>query len=377
MLDEEMMEEAPQEEVSTEQVEEQSEAQVEPVAPQEPNNRSLRDVIEESAKKLEEEEAQTKEQPQQVVKPTLEAQKIDPMSQWNLEQKKFFQSLSPDGQRIVQSMFRNPAKAYEKATLYHKDQYAQAEARYKQVEPVLNEYKTIQQLFAKHAEDMKREGLDIPAYVAKLYNEADIATNHSDQFLAGYLSVKGIDPQDVPYIVEDYARRQNDPVFQRVERVSSWVEKEEARKEQQEREAKEAAEAKREQQEQIERQEAEERWTTFAQTVDEQGNPKYPYLDEVSNLMVKISEQQNEFDLDRLYNQAIWMNPEIRSKLIEMERQTAIQQQLDQTRVGRAKQAAKTSIKTSPRDTVVPQKKADQFGDRNLIEYFVDSAENS
>ncbi|GHU52605.1 hypothetical protein FACS189496_2990 [Bacilli bacterium] len=375
MLNEEPMESVA-EEVSNEQV--IPEQVVEQQPEQEPVKRSLDEIIADASKQLQEKEVeqqQPQQVPQQEAKPFVEVPKIDPMSFWNQQQKALFNSMNPDAQKQILDMFRNPAKAYDKSTQYLKNTYESTAAKYKEVEPLVTEYQTLTQKLEPLRNDLQKLGVNNQQFFEGLVEDALIARDNPIEFLDNFFERTHIDPHKLVSYLEDYRAQRNDPYFQKIDRVERWVKDKTLRERQEEQRKQQEREAEKKQQEQIDMQDAQERLKAFAQEVDEQGNPKHPYYDAVVNTMGNLSQQTNSVDLEDLYNQAIWLNPEIRSKLIEMERQTALQQQMNQTRVSRAKQAAKTSIKSSPSDSVVVHKESNSFEGNNLEQIIKRAAE--
>ncbi|GHT61222.1 hypothetical protein AGMMS49531_07970 [Endomicrobiia bacterium] len=264
--------------------------------------------------------------------------------------------MNPDAQRQILEMFRNPAKAYDKSTQYLKNTYESTAAKYKEVEPLVIEYQALTQKIEPLHDDMQKLGVNNQQFFEGLVEDAMLARNNPVEFLANFFAKANIDPQNLVEVMEDYATQQNDPMYQKLDRLDSWAQSEQSRRQQEDQRKREKQDYEKQKQEQIDMQDAQERLKAFAQEVDEQSNPKHPYYDAVVNTMGKLSEQTNSVDLEDLYNQAIWLNPDIRNKMLEIERQTALQQQANQTRVSKSRQAANLKVKTSPSDSVVARK---------------------
>ena len=90
------------------------------------------------------------------------------------------------------------------------------------------------------------------------------------------------------------------------------------------------------------------RWSidSFADEKDAQGNPKHPHFDAVLPTMIELYRANPQRDLQEAYDMAVWATPDIRSKLIAADRQTAEQQRSNE----RAKLAVRGNVRgvTSP-----------------------------
>jgi hypothetical protein len=90
------------------------------------------------------------------------------------------------------------------------------------------------------------------------------------------------------------------------------------------------------------------RWSidSFADEKDAQGQLKHPHFDAVLPTMIELYRANPQRDLQEAYEMAVWATPDIRSKLIAADRQTAEQQRSNE----RAKLAVRGNVRgvTSP-----------------------------
>lgn len=100
----------------------------------------------------------------------------------------------------------------------------------------------------------------------------------------------------------------------------------------------------------------------FATEADEQGQPKRPHFEQLRPQIVSIARarlQDNQpIDLEAIYNEALWLNPEIREDLLKKEREAAAkkaQEDADKRRKQHAERAVATDVEDAPGATTEGQ----------------------
>jgi hypothetical protein len=97
----------------------------------------------------------------------------------------------------------------------------------------------------------------------------------------------------------------------------------------------------------------------FASEKDGQGNLLRPYFDAVLPQMIELFRADPDRDMGEAYQTALWMNQEVRQRLVAAERQTVEQQQGNR----RAAQAVRSNIRGRTNPVSAP---AEQQGKRSL-----------
>jgi hypothetical protein len=115
------------------------------------------------------------------------------------------------------------------------------------------------------------------------------------------------------------------------------------------------------------------RWgiDSFAEEKDEQGNLRHPHFDAVLPHIITLFKADPRRDLNEAYEQALWMDANTRTSLLQRERQTVQQQQADQ----RARQQVRSNI-TGRTHPAAPVPRGDAAtGKRSLRDVLEDAAD--
>lgn len=92
-------------------------------------------------------------------------------------------------------------------------------------------------------------------------------------------------------------------------------------------------------------------WLNFAHETSDNGEPKHPFFEEVKPEMQVLLDSGLAVDLEDAYQQAIWMKPETRRKMIVTEKEKVLSQKVEEAQ--KAKQAGfapKGKPKTMPQE---------------------------
>jgi hypothetical protein len=98
----------------------------------------------------------------------------------------------------------------------------------------------------------------------------------------------------------------------------------------------------------------------MAQAKDESGNPRFPHFDAVRPHMAKLIEAGAASTLADAYEQAVWMNPQVRQQMIEAQYKAQEAQRLEAAKQAAAKAARASNLPVSrPTPVTTPARSID------------------
>ncbi|MDR0485749.1 MAG: hypothetical protein LBH29_03370 [Elusimicrobiota bacterium] len=263
----------------------------------------------ESKEKGKEDKAKEK---QKDIKGAKEAQKgavevFAPEKNWSDEQREFFNKLEAADQKKVLDMYKGIQKVYEKKTLEISAQKKELES----VDRVLRPYK----------EMFKAQKQDMGQYIEGLINFDKFASQKPIEFLVDFMIRRGVTLNALSEGIARHVKYNDDPIYKEIKEVKSALSQigskgakgGQSSVEEGDNEAAQAAAA--------------EMVAAFEEQLNDDGSLMHPYFKEARERMAQISQSAGSKDLEELYQQAIWADPDIRLKIIEAERNRAIQAQ--------------------------------------------------
>ena len=273
---------------------------------------------EEPAKEAPAEDKAPKEPAKAAAEPAKEEPKpdgkLEAPARWTKEEKEEFEALDPGIQRIL----LNRNKGLEGAYTKQMQQIAQERQRYNGIEQALAPHRqswngtgwddatALKNIMGywQHAQSNPMEfieqfaqarGLDLASHFAPSTEEILAYLNQGEE--AGDIPQAGMHP-DVARQMETL-KNETQQLRQQLQQQQGYI----SNTEQQRMQATRAA-ASRELEE-------------FQSAVDENGNPKYEFLDDLRSDMAQLLGNGLAQDLSEAYDKAMWMRPDIRQKVTE------------------------------------------------------------
>jgi hypothetical protein len=229
--------------------------------------------------------------------------RIDPKAFWNKQQKDFFESQKPESQRMIMGMFDKMQYVFDRKT---QDLVSAADEVKEVAEYVMPAFE-----YQQAVEEYIPEDMDYHTYIDELIDTDYMATNEPLEFICQFMYNNDIHINDVQAYGMPFYEKQNDPEYQK--QLELAEENEQLRQAYMQQEDYNAA---------VEQQQINEvmdnALNDFQNETDEEGNLMYPYLADVEDTMAHLMLTTGEVSLPVLYEQACWLDPDIREEIIAM-----------------------------------------------------------
>ena len=242
---------------------------------------------------------------------------LTPPAHFNTAEKKLFAGLDDKSKQLVRDVVR---RSDQEVSRYRSDLDRRA-AYYNELDEVL----------APRAEQFRSEGLTPTQAVAQLFQLSDFAAQDPYGFIQMLAKQRNLDLEAAALgEIPEQAQPETDP---RMLALQNHVGALQNRIEQRET-------AEQEQKRTVVRSEIDE----FRRAIDENGEPKYPYLDSLQTDMAALIRSESANTLEDAYEQASWANPAVRQARLDDRDAKAAQdrQEQDRTKAERARRAAKS-----------------------------------
>ncbi len=272
---------------------------------------------------------------------------LDAPKHWPADRREQFQSLPDDAKRIILERNKEANVAVTKA----QQEAAQYRRTSEAIASVFND---------DHRAQMQRSGLDEIGAIQYLVRQHDALNSDPVGFLKAVIAQTGVKAEQ---LFGGQAPQQQPGVQPQPEATQEWRDPDVVKLE--EKLAKiEAAEAARQQD--IQRRQRDEAvkhqsWfndqcVAFETAMDDDGNPKYPHLPAVMSDLIRLVKSDPAANallqsdpqkaLEQAYNQAVYLNPEVRQAIIDADLERRLAERDAQNSVKKAQAA--TTRKGSP-----------------------------
>lgn len=251
---------------------------------------------------------------------------LKPLDFWSKQDKDFFLSMQPDQQEKLLNMYKNTQRIFERKTL--------------EVAKQGKEYQMYDEILRPYEEALAQQKISKSDYINGLIS-ADIAAASSPvDFIVSFMNSKNISPETLADALDKDIKIKSDPAYSYVAPLQQQVQN--LTQQNQQFQMRLQQEDRQKQQEYSNALFAEQnaRLDDFANTQDEAGNLKHPFFNAVIEQMTEISKSTGETDLDKLYEEAVWRNPQVRSTVVDLERKKALSQAQSQLHAAKARVAS-------------------------------------
>jgi len=224
------------------------------------------------------------------------AEGLEPPEDWRQDQRETFQKLPREAQDLVLQQYKDFQKGFTR-----KSQELSDDARFAQdVRRVFDDTGIRSQI--------QQAGLTEADAIRRLAGAHYHLQNRPAEAIQGLAKQYGVDLEALVYGDESGSQNQEpaDPevakLQQQVGNVTNYLQQQEAARQQ------------------SHAQQLQQQINEFAQATDDQGNPKHPHFNEVQQRMAKLIQAGEAQGLEDAYEQAVWLDRDIRQKQLEAER---------------------------------------------------------
>jgi len=216
-----------------------------------------------------------------------EGRKIEPLSWWKPAEKDWFNSLDAQSQKNVLNMYNGVQKVYEHKTRL----VAQREAQLGRLTAVLA---PLMPLF-------ERKKVAPEAYIERLLSVDRYSAEQPANYVVDFMDANKLSIDHLIYAISTLPQRRKElqmqvPVYNEIAQLKQSMAK------------KNYEEAYRRNQMEVEE---------FKTAVDEEGNILHPYMDELEPYMLEEYRRTRNWNLEKLYEAAVYMHPKIREYLAQ------------------------------------------------------------
>jgi len=242
-----------------------------------------------------------------------EPEKFKPLTYWTAEEKAFFEKLPEESKGMVLGMYKNIQKVYE--------------AKTNEFNVKIKGFSEINSVLAPYDDFFRQNRISKGQYVNALVSMDKRLTADPVTFIIDIMADRGIDMEMLTEGVKMHMQRSSDPQYRKMAQSQRKAEQYEQQF---------AAQAEQQALQYIEQ---------LKTATDENGNLKYPYFEDVQDQMAQIMAATGEQDIEKVYKEAVWLNPTIRQKLIDGEKNAVLEQNKKAALAEKQKEAAALAVK--------------------------------
>lgn len=254
-----------------------------------------------------------------------EFEEIEPPANWPEQEREWFADLPPAMQHAYMARAQNMLADYTRKT------QAIAQER-QQINQMRQSYSDLERIIGPRQQQWALNGMNPAQAVSQLIALSDFATNDPTGFVKYFSNLRGVDLQS---LVQQQSEEYVDPQVAALRQPLAEVQ---ARLNQL------AMQHEQSQQQQSAAQ-YQQTWNAthaaidnFARQTDQNGNPLYPFFDEVMDDMTALISSGRAQSMAQAYQDAVWLNPSVRNKMLARSR--SIENARARQTVQRAKRAA-------------------------------------
>ena len=252
-----------------------------------------------------------------------EYEPLEPQANWPAEFKEAFTNLPPQFQHFVMNTARSMQADYTRKT------QAIAQER-QQMQGLRQAYSEFDRIIGPRQQAWALSGMNPAQAITQLIALSDFATQDAPGFIKYFANLRGVDLQTLNQ-QQEYVDPQVAALRQPIAQVQAQLNQ--------------LSQSHAQQQQQYEQQQyytafhnTNANIENFARQTGEDGRPLYPFFNDVEEDMTALIESGRARSLPEAYSQAVWLNPQTRSRMLARSR--ADENAKARERAGRAKRAA-------------------------------------